>query len=148
MNLSGILAVLLLTVGTGSYWYYKTSQATIIELRKNEVTLSIALQTSEETIKSLETNYARAREEIEKINEEFRIIRVQNNILAQKLQEHDLGVLGATKPGLVQRTINNASAKALRCFELLSGAELTDKEKEATNAQTFNSECPWLYSAQ
>jgi hypothetical protein len=50
------------------------------------------------------------------------------------------------KPGLVQNTVNNATAKAGRCFELLSGAPLTAKESEAKNAKEFNSECPWLFS--
>jgi len=61
------------------------------------------------------------------------------------LGRHDLGNLAENKPGLVEKVVTKASAKANRCFELLSGAELTDKEKEAKNGKAFNSECPWLF---
>ena len=57
-----------------------------------------------------------------------------------------LSELGSKKPGLVGKIINNASEKAGRCFEILSGAELTEKEIGAKNGKAFNSECPWLWS--
>jgi hypothetical protein len=66
-------------------------------------------------------------------------------VLSDKLGRHDIGNLAENKPGLVERVINGASIKAGRCFELLSGAPLTDKEKEAENGKSFNSECPWLF---
>ena len=72
-------------------------------------------------------------------------IRKQNKTLSNKLGRHDLGNLAENKPGLVEKVITKASGKANRCFELLSGAELTEKEKEATNGKSFNSECPWLF---
>ena len=84
-------------------------------------------------------------EELQKVNQEFANIRSQNNVLSKKLAKHDLAVLGAGKPGLVEKIINNASDKAGRCFEILSGAKLTQKEKEAKNGKAFNSECPWLW---
>ena len=68
------------------------------------------------------------------------------SVLEDKLRDHDIGLLGEAKPELVERIIDRASAKALRCFELLSGAELTTTERNATNENAFNSECPWLYN--
>jgi hypothetical protein len=143
-----ILGILLVAQSAAFYAYYKVTEQKLTVLVENNVKLEIAIATSEEAIQSLQADYKRAGEELTRVNDEFREIRAQNNVLADKLARHDLGVLGASKPGLVQRTINNASAKALRCFELLSGAELTSKEKEATSAQEFNSECPWLYSTK
>ncbi len=49
-------------------------------------------------------------------------------------------MLAQKKPELVQRIINNASEKALRCFEILSGSELTDQERDANDGTEFNSE--------
>ena len=69
-----------------------------------------------------------------------------NNAKLDKLRDHDIGLLGEAKPALVERIIDRASAKALRCFELLSGAELTTTERNAKNENAFNSECPWLYN--
>jgi hypothetical protein len=45
----------------------------------------------------------------------------------------------------VQRLINGGSKNAGRCFELLSGSPLTEKEKNAKTDKSFNNECPWLY---
>lgn len=135
-------------MGAGGFWYYKDSQGRIAMLTENNAKLEVAVQTQAQALESIQADYARASEELTRVNDEFQVIRNQNNVLVSKLQEHDLGVLGAARPDSIQRVINNASKKALRCFELLSGAELTEAEKEANSAETFNSECPWLYSAQ
>jgi len=147
MRLSAILIVVILVMGGVGYWYYQDSQATIATLTENNAKLETATQLQEETIKKMEADYAAASEELNRVNEEFAVIRRQNNVLADKLERHDLGQLGNSKPGLVERVINGATDKVGRCFELLSGAELTDKEKEAENGQQFNSECPWLYDS-
>ena len=79
------------------------------------------------------------------MNESFAAVRAQNRELSDRLAEHDLAYLASKKPGLVQRVVNGASDKAARCFELLSGAQLTDAERNATDGKSFNSECPWLF---
>lgn len=135
-------------MGAGGAWYYKDSQARIATLTENNAKLEIAVQTQKQALESIQADYARASEELNNVNEEFRVIRNQNNILSNKLAKHDLAELGTARPASVERVINNASKKALRCFELLSGAELTETEKEAESAQSFNSECPWLYSTK
>jgi len=142
------LLIVIALMGAGGFWYYKDSQSRIELLTANNAKLEIAVQTQTQALESIQADYARASEELTKVNDEFRVIRNQNNILANKLAEHDLGVLGASRPDSVQRVINNASRKALRCFELLSGAEFTQAEMEATDAKSFNSECPWLYPSQ
>jgi hypothetical protein len=71
--------------------------------------------------------------------------RTRNKILAKKLESLDLGLLGAEKPDVVERLINRGTANALRCFELMSGAPLSEKEREAENGKAFNRECPWLF---
>ena len=142
------LVIVIAVMGAGGFWYYKDSQGRIAMLTENNAKLEVAVQTQTQALESIQADYARASEELTRVNDEFQVIRNQNNVLVSKLQEHDLGVLGAARPDSIQRVINNASKKALRCFELLSGAELTEAEKEANSAETFNSECPWLYSAQ
>lgn len=141
-----ILLLVLILENAAFYYYYRDSQATIAILNQNNAKLEVAVQTNEAAIQSLQENYAKANQELGRVNDEFRMIRAQNEVLADKLAQHDLGVLGSSKPGLVTRVINNASEKAMRCFELLSGAELSSQEKEATSGQAFNSECPWLYT--
>jgi chromosome segregation ATPase len=141
-----IMGAVMATMTGGFYWYYKDTQSRMALLTQNNAKLETAVQINEQTISSLKVDYERANAELNRINNEFQTIREQNRELSNRLARHDLGVLGSEKPDLVQRIINGASEKVGRCFELLSGAPLTDKEKEAKSDKEFNSECPWLYN--
>lgn len=140
-----IMGAIMLTMVGGFYWYYKDSQARIALLVENNAKLEIAVKTNEETIVSLQQNFAAANAELTRVNESFAAVRAQNRELSDRLSEHDIAYLASKKPALVQRVINGASDKAGRCFELLSGATLTDTERNATDGKSFNSECPWLF---
>jgi septal ring factor EnvC (AmiA/AmiB activator) len=144
-KLAGVFALVMLLMGGLGYWYYSDSQSTISTLQKNNAVLETSLELSERAVNTLKSNIATSNNQITQLNEDFANIRSQNNQLANKLEKHELGVLASRKPGLVERVINNATEKAGRCFELLSGAELTEQEKNATSARTANSECPWLF---
>jgi septal ring factor EnvC (AmiA/AmiB activator) len=144
-KLAGVFALVMLLMGGLGYWYYSDSQSTISTLQKNNAVLETSLELSERAVNTLKSNIATANNQITRLNKDFADIRSQNNQLANKLEKHELGVLASRKPGLVERVINNATEKAGRCFELLSGAELTPQEKSATSAKSFNSECSWLY---
>lgn len=145
MKLAAASALMMLVL-CGAFWvYYNDTQERIAILNENNAKLETAVAISEETISTLQADFARANEEINRINTEFAAIRAQNNVLADKLAKHDLAVLGSGKPSLVERLVNRGTVNAGRCFEILSGSQLTDKEKEATNGEEFNRECPWLW---
>ena len=145
MKLAGVMALISFVIAGAFYWYYNDTQERMAILNENNAKLEVAVQTSEAAVEQLQVDFQRASEELNKVNKEFSDIRRQNRTLSDKLGRHDLGNLAENKPGLVERIITGASKKAGRCFELLSGAELTDKEKEAKNGKSFNSECPWLF---
>ena len=146
MRLAGILlCVILVLLGIG-YWYYSSSQAKISILTFNNAKLETAIQLSEQAVTDLQEDQRKINQELTQVNTEFATIRRQNSVLEDKLRDHDIGLLGEAKPELVEIIIDRASAKALRCFELLSGAELTTTERNAKNENAFNSECPWLYN--
>ena len=146
LKLAGIMLIVMCAMGGLGYWYYNDTQEKLATLHENNAKLETAVAISEETVSTLRADFARASEELQKVNNEFRDIRAQNNVLSKKLAKHDLSELGSKKPALVGKIINNASEKAGRCFEILSGAELTEKEIGAKNGKAFNSECPWLWS--
>lgn len=145
MKLAGLMFLLMLAMSGAFYWYYDDTQARMGILQGNNAKLETAVAISEETISTLQADFRKANEELNRVNTEFAAIRAQNRVLADKLAKHDLAVLGAGKPGLVERLVNRGTVNAGRCFELLSGAPLTDKEKEATDGKSFNNECPWLW---
>ena len=147
MKLAGLLLIVIMTMSGIGYWYYTDTQRTIAVLTENNAKLEIAVATNEDTIKTMTADFAAASAELKRVNTEFAAIRQQNNRLAGKLADVDLGLLAAAKPASIERAVNRGSANASRCFELLSGATLTDSEKEAENGEKFNKECPWLYDS-
>jgi uncharacterized membrane-anchored protein YhcB (DUF1043 family) len=154
LKIYGLVAVVMFMtmLGGGAYKYYTSTQNTIIQLtennvqlKENQIQLEEAVQTANETVDYLRNNFETIKKNFEEASAQLQISREQNNQLTERLGRHEIGVLAIAKPKLVERIINNASSEAMRCFELLSGAPLTEEEKNAENERQFNSECPWLY---
>jgi len=145
MRLAGILLVVILVMGGVGYWYYNDTQARMAILQDNNAKLNIAVQTNEQALESLQADYASAQNEISSLNEAYTAIRRQNQQLADKLQEIDLTAAAISNAEGIERAVNRGTENAGRCFELLSGAELNEKERNAKNDIAFNKECPWLY---
>ena len=145
MRLSAILFVVILVTGGIGYWYYTDTQSTIATLTSNNAQLEIAIKTNEQALESLQEDYAAAQAETQRINAEYAEIRRQNDRLARRLSEVDLGSLASERPDSVERIINRGTVNAGRCFEILSGSPLTEAELNATNGESFNKECPWLW---
>ena len=140
-----IIMAVLASVGYGAYWYYTDSQQRIATLTANNAKVEAAIQQSEAAIASIQKDMKKVNTQLAKVNKDFADIRSQNSQLAQKLEKIDLGILAINKTSSIERAINGGTLNAGRCFEILSGAELTVKEKEAKDAKSFNKECPWLW---
>jgi hypothetical protein len=145
VRLAGILLIVILVMGGVGYWYYNDTQARMAILQDNNAKLNIAVETNEAALESLQADYATAQNEISSLNDAYTAIRRQNQVLADKLQEIDLTAAAISNAESIQRAVNRGTENAGRCFELLSGAELNDKERNAKNDIAFNKECPWLY---
>ena len=145
MKLAGVMFLIMLAMGGIGYWYYNDTQARMAILQENNAKLEIAVATNEEALESLQADYASAQNEIASLNDAYTAIRRQNQRLADKLQEIDLTAAAIANADGIERAVNRGTYNAGRCFELLSGAELTEKERKAENDIAFNKECPWFY---
>ena len=145
MRLAGLLLVVIMVMGGIGYWYYTDTQERMAILQENNAQLNIAVQTNEDTINSLQADYAAIQAENTRINAEYAAIRRQNSVLASKLADMDLGLLASQRPESIERAVNRGTLNAGRCFEILSGSPLTEEERNATDGETFNKECPWLW---
>lgn len=141
-----ILSVLLIAGSGLGYWYFRDSQSVISTLTENNAELELSVQLNEQTITNLENDYDFAQQEVTRLNEENTAIQRRNNLLVERFANNDIGFLAENKPELIERIINRGTANAFRCMELLSGAELTEQERNADNDTTFNNECPWLFN--
>jgi septal ring factor EnvC (AmiA/AmiB activator) len=144
-KLAIVMFMLLLGAGGIGYWYYNDTQERLAILTSNNAKLNTAVELNEQTISSLEQDYAKASSELATLNEQYISIRRQNQELADKLQQIDLTAAAIANAEGIERAVNRGTLNAGRCFELLSGAELNDKERNAENGIAFNKECPWLY---
>jgi len=142
-----IMGAVMATMAGGFYLYYQDTQKRMATLVQNAAKLETAVQMNEQTIGSLQQSYAAAQAELTALNTEFLNIRRQNQQLATKLQQIDLTAAAIANAEGIERAVNRGTENAGRCFELLSGAELTDVERSAQNATAFNKECPWLYDS-
>ena len=145
MKLAGVMFLIMCAMGGIGYWYYNDTQERMAILQENNAKLEIAVATNEEALESLQADYASAQNEIASLNDAYTAIRRQNQRLADKLQEIDLTAAAIANAEGIERAVNRGTENAGRCFELLSGAELTEKERTAKNDIAFNKECPWLY---
>ena len=143
--MSKILIGIILMMGLGGYWYYTDTQKRLTILTENNAQLNIAVQTNEDTINSLQASYAAIQAENTRINAEYAAIRRQNSILAGKLADMDIGLIASQRPDSIERAVNRGTLNAGRCFEILSGSPLTEEERNATDGESFNKECPWLW---
>jgi cell division protein FtsB len=147
MGLKGmlIMGAVMATMSGAFMLYFKDSQARIATLIQNNAQLEVAVATNEETIRNIQVLNEAANREIRRVNDELAASRAQNRELLGRLAANDLGAFGQTNPEGLERVINRASNNVLRCFELLSGAELNERERNATDGRSFNRECPWMF---
>ena len=78
MKLAGIFFVVMLIMGLAGYWYYNDTQERLAILHENNAKLETAVASNEQTITSLETDYARASSELATLNEQYQSIRRQS----------------------------------------------------------------------
>lgn len=144
-KISLIVGAMLITTISLFGLYYQKSEAAKAVLIANNAQLEVAIGTNEETIRNVQTLNQAVNRELRRVNDELAASRAQNRELLGRLAANDLGAFGQTNPAGLERVINRASDNVLRCFELLSGAELNEKERNATDGKSFNRECPWMF---
>lgn len=118
-----ILLLLLGSMGGGAWYYYTDTQERIAVLRDNNAKLMLVAETNQETINNLQEDYAIAQENMEKLAKRAQEAEVYQDELAAKLRRHDLTMLTMQKPGLIEKRVNNATAKIFSELEIDSGAE-------------------------
>jgi hypothetical protein len=140
-KLAAVMFLLMVVMGGGVYWYYNDTQERIAILTENNAKLETAVQTNEEALASQRASFEAMQVENQKLQQQFQEISDRNRSLENRLSRHDIGASAVAKPGLTEKILNNATKNAQRCMEIYSGAELTQKELEATKPSEINPEC-------
>tara|TARA_R110002020_G_scaffold457421_1_gene674325 strand:+ start:98 stop:562 length:465 start_codon:yes stop_codon:yes gene_type:complete len=129
-------------IGAGVYVMKLRSDNAI--LKANAIKLESAVAEQQELITQQKEDFKDILAANQKMNELVGVLKKDLEDLDKRFNKknRDVGKLAIAKTESIERITNGASALATRCIEIASGAELTEKEKNATKKSEINSECP------
>lgn len=145
-----IAMVLIALAGAGGgFVYVKNIKADLATSEANNLKLEQSVESQKAVIEQQANDFKAilvANQELEKTNKtlaaEFAALDKRFNKINGRGEVRDLGDLAVKRTKPIERVINNATKKAMRCVEIAMGAELTEKERTATKKSEINSECP------
>ena len=149
LKLAGIMFILMMAMGGIGYWYYTDTQEKMAILHENNAKLETAVATQKQAIEQQKRDmkiatgihqdvvkkYTEARKQVASLDKKF-------NKVSKLLGARDIGKIAVTKPRPIQKIITKGSNNMMRCFEILSGAPRTEKEKNADRKSKINTMCP------
>lgn len=145
------MVLIMLAGAGGGFVYVKTLKSDLAISEANNAKLQESVADQKAVIEQQQKDFTailaanKALEETnQKLQKEFAALDERFNKINGKGEVRDLGKLADEKSKLVERVINNATVKAMRCVEIAMGAELTEKERNATKKSEINAECPSL----
>ena len=139
-----IITLLLLAGVAGGFAYVQKLRADNAVLKINQEKLETAVSDQKELIENQQKDFEQILNANKKMNELVNVLKKDLEDLDKRFNKknRDVGKLAIAKTESIERITNNASKAANRCIEIASGAELTEKEINATKKSEINTECP------
>ena len=136
------IIMLLGLAGAGAYVLKLRGDNAI--LKGNQVKMEMALEQQTKFIEQQKKDYEAILKANQEVNKLVGTLKKDIDDLDKRFNKgtRDLGKTAMERPEAMERIINKASDKALRCVEIAGGAKLTEAEKTATKKSEINSECP------
>jgi len=128
--------------GAGMYVMKLRSDNAI--LKANQIKLEEAVSSQKELIAKQQEDFKEILEANNKMNELVANLKKDLDDLDKRFNKggRDFGKLAIEKTKVIQKIINGASDKAIRCVEIAGGSPLTEEEINATKKSEINRECP------
>jgi len=138
------IIMLLGLAGAGAYVLKLRGDNAI--LKGNQVKMEMALEQQTKFIEQQKKDYEAILKANQEVNKLVGNLKKDIDDLDKRFNKgtRDLGKTAMERPEAIERIINKASDKALRCIEIAGGAKLTEAEKTATKKSEINSECPTI----
>ena len=136
------IIMLLGLAGAGAYVLKLRGDNAI--LKGNQVKMEMALEQQTKFIEQQKKDYEAILKANQEVNKLVGNLKKDIDDLDKRFNKgtRDLGKTALERPEAMERIVNKASDKALRCVEIAGGAKLTEAEKTATKKSEINSECP------
>ena len=107
------LLALIIALSGSCYWLYNENQT----LKANNVKLETAVATQEETISSLQNDFALQGKSLLDMQSKNQAIEAEMNRYLDIFKRHDLTKLAAAKPGLIEPRVNEATKEVFNGIE-------------------------------
>ncbi len=136
------IIMLLGVAGAGAYVLKLRGDNAI--LKGNQVKMEQALETQTKFIEDQKRDFEAILKANQEVNKLVGTLKKDIDDLDKRFNKgtRDLGKTAMERPDAMERIVNKASDKALRCVEIAGGSPLTEAEKTATKKSEINSECP------
>ena len=143
-----LIGITLLGAAGAAAYVYKLKADNAI-LKENQIKLEQSVASQKEVIAQQKEDFEtilNANKELTelkaKLDKELAALDDKFNKTNASGKKRDIGDLAIAKSKTIEKIINRASDNAQRCVEIAMGAELTEKEINATKNSEINSECP------
>ena len=143
-----MIVVTLLTAG-GGFLHYKTVKADLETAKANNLLLEQSVEGQKAVIAQQKADFTAILAANETLQEQNKVLAAEFSALDERFNKingrgevRDIGKLAEQRPRSVERVVNSATKKAMRCVEIAMGSPLTEKEENATKKSEINSECP------
>jgi len=134
----------------GGLWYAMNLKAELATSEANNKILENSISEQSAVIEQMKVDIAQIQRINEEVNAELGRQREEVKNLVNRFnvnargESRDIGKIAVKKPRAMQRLINRGTKNALRCLEIATGAERTEKEINAKKESEINRECPTL----
>ena len=138
------MVAILITGIAGADMYVMKLRSDNAILKANQVKLESAVADQKQLIENQKKDFEEILSANKKMNELVSVLKKDLEDLDKRFNKknRDVGKLAIAKTKAIERITNNGSKNANRCIEIASGAELTEKEINATKKSEINTECP------
>ena len=143
------MVVVALATAGGGFLHYKTVKADLETAKANNLLLEQSVEGQKAVIAQQQADFTAILAANETLQQQNKVLAAEFSALDERFNKingqgevRDIGKLAVERSRSVERVINSASAKAMRCVEIAMGSPLTEKEENATKKSEINSECP------
>ena len=143
-----VIILIIVLVFAGGLWYVTGVRADLAISQANNAKFEESVQQQQDLMEQMQNDI----KQIQSINEELNQVNAKNQEQIKQLtdkfsvnakgEKRDFGAIAAEKPKTIQRLVNIGVANVVRCLELVTGAEHTEKELNAKLTSETNRECP------
>lgn len=129
------IAAILFSIISGGYFFIKEQQAQLELAKEVQAKMEGVIEKQNLAMDNIKADVERMGQVQKELSGTISAAEKSTKDLAKKFtedaegRERNLAAMAAEKPSVVEEKINRGTKDALRCNELLTGAQLTDDEK-------------------